>query len=242
MLLNADLGEHFGAWQNHADQDILPLIDQANIATGFHAGDPFWLLKTITAAQDHQVQIGAHIGYRDLNGFGRRNIDYDPEVLYAEALYQLGAIKQLAQSVGATVSYCKPHGALYNRICAFNETQAEPQRTAILRAMVQAELPLMVLAGSPIVAKAKAAGLTVYQEAFADRAYQADGSLVPRSKPGAVHSDPAVALAQAQAFAAGEPIKTIDGQDLVVHADSLCVHGDTPQALTFVREIRAALK
>ncbi len=174
--LNSDLGESYGSWVMGNDEAVLDLVSSANIACGFHAGDATVLLKTVVAAKARNVRIGAHIGYNDLTGFGRRAMEYDHEVLVAETIYQIGAIQAAATTVGATVDYVKPHGALYNRI-AVDEAQA----AAVIEAMkkLNPELPLMVLSGAPIVDQAISEGLTVIQETFADRAYTSDGAAHP---------------------------------------------------------------
>ena len=237
--INSDLGESYGSWVMGNDEAVLDLVSSANIACGFHAGDAAVLLKTVVAAKSRNVRIGAHIGYNDLTGFGRRAMEYDHEVLVAETIYQIGAIQAAASTVGATVEYVKPHGALYNRI-AFDEVQA----AAVIEGMkkLNPELPLMVLSGAPLVDQAISEGLTVIQETFADRAYTSDGRLVSRTEAGAVHHDPAVAARQALAFATGSPITSIDGNQVSVHADSICVHGDNPIAIELVRTIVDTLR
>ena len=232
--LNSDLGESYGSWTMGNDEAVLDLVSSANIACGFHAGDATVLMKIVTAAQVRNVRIGAHIGYNDIAGFGRRAMDYDHDVLMSETIYQIGAIQAAATTVGATVDYVKPHGALYNRI-AVDEAQAAAVITGIKR--LNPELSLMALSGSQIVEQAQSEGLTVIQETFADRAYTATGALVPRSQAGAVHHDPEVAATQALAFATGQPITSIDGTPVQVQADSICVHGDNPAALDLVRQI-----
>lgn len=236
--LNSDLGESFGNWTMGNDTAVLDLVSSANIACGFHAGDPNVMLKTVSAAYSRGVRIGAHIGYRDLAGFGRRFIDYSHEDLVAETIYQIGAIQAIATAAGATVEYVKPHGALYNTI-AVNPEPAAAVIEGITR--VDPTLKLMALAGSPIVEQARCMGLQVQQEAFADRAYTAAGQLVSRSQPGAVHHDPMVATAQALAFAQGQPIKAITGEEVLIKADSLCVHGDNPAALELIKNIISTL-
>ncbi|ANE03623.1 5-oxoprolinase subunit PxpA [Corynebacterium crudilactis] len=236
--LNSDLGESYGNWIMGNDEAVLDLVSSANIACGFHAGDATVLLKTVRAAHARGVRIGAHIGYNDIAGFGRRNIDYAHDDLVAETIYQIGAIKAAATASGATVDYVKPHGALYNTI-AVNEAQAAAVIEGIL--LVDPSLTLMALAGSQIVAQARVAGLQVEQETFADRAYTADGQLVSRKLPGAVHHDPQTAATQALAFATGRPITAITGESVLVDADSICVHGDNPQALALVQKIVSSL-
>ncbi len=236
--INSDLGESYGSWTMGSDEAVLDLVSSANIACGFHAGDATVLLKTVAAAKARNVRIGAHIGYNDITGFGRRAMDYEHDVLLAETIYQIGAIQAAATTVGATVDYVKPHGALYNRI-AFDESQAAAVIEGIRR--LNPELSLMALSGSQIVEQARAEGLTVIQETFADRAYTAAGALVSRSQVGAVHHDPEVAAAQALAFATGQPITSLEGTPVQVQADSICVHGDNPAALELVRQILTTL-
>ncbi|AKK05457.1 putative lactam utilization protein B-like protein [Corynebacterium mustelae] len=236
--LNADLGESFGAYTIGNDTEVLKLITSANIACGFHAGDPQVMLDTTAQAIAGGVRIGAHPGYRDLSGFGRRTMIYSPRELTAEIIYQIGALQAAATASGGTVEYVKPHGALYNTI-ASDKTQAMAVIEAI--AALDQSLSLMVLAASPIVDWARSAGLSVIEEVFADRAYNPDGSLVSRSLAGAVHHDPEVAAAQAVAFATRQPISTIDGTTITLPADSLCVHGDNPQALALIDRIRTEL-
>lgn len=236
--LNSDLGESFGNWIMGNDEAVLDLVSSANIACGFHAGDATVLLRTVRAAHARNVRIGAHIGYNDIAGFGRRNIDYSHEDLVAETIYQIGAIKSAATASGATVEYVKPHGALYNTI-AINEAQAAAVIEGIK--LVDPDLTLMALAGSQIVEQARDAGLTVSQETFADRAYTAEGQLVSRKLPGSVHHDPETAAQQALAFATGKSITAITGESVLVDADSICVHGDNPQALALVQNIISTL-
>ncbi|QDZ42297.1 LamB/YcsF family protein [Corynebacterium sp. sy039] len=236
--LNADLGESFGNYHLGCDDDLLTLISSANIACGFHAGDPITLLRTVKNAHDNGVRIGAHPGYRDLAGFGRRRMDYSYTELYAEIIYQLGAIDAAARSTGARLEYVKPHGALYNTI-AHDEQQARAVIDAIIN--FNPQLKLMALAGSQIVHWAQKTGLQVIQEAFADRAYTNQGTLVPRSQQGAVHTNADVVIAQALALATQQPVQTSDGSSLLIQADSICVHGDNPQALLLVQQIKKEL-
>lgn len=236
--LNSDLGESFGAFRIGNDEAILNLVSSANVATGFHAGDPLVMRKTVETAVAKQVRIGAHIGYRDLAGFGRRAMAYDPALLEAETLYQIGALQAVARAAGTQVRYVKPHGALYNTI-AHDRAQAKAVIAGIKAA--DPHLKLMGLAGAPVLGWAAEAGLGTIAEAFADRAYTPEGTLVPRSQPGAVIHDPEVAAAQALAFALGEPITAVDGTHVQVTAESLCVHGDNPEALRLVEQIRSEL-
>ncbi|PRQ11253.1 hypothetical protein C1Y63_06785 [Corynebacterium sp. 13CS0277] len=237
LLLNCDLGESFGNYSIGADDAILPLIDQANVACGFHAGDARVMDLTCARAAELGIQIGAHVGYRDLAGFGRRYIDYVPAELTAEVIYQIGALQAMAKSHGAAVTYVKPHGALYNTIA-----QGGPQAEAVIEGILRADenLTLMGLAGSPILELAQSRGLSTFAEAFADRAYTKDGTLSSRRLEGSVLNEED-GVKQALAIAAGTPFRTIEGEEIVLQADSLCVHGDSPEALAMVRSIRAAL-
>ena len=232
--LNSDLGESFGNFTIGNDSAVLDLVSSANIACGFHAGDPLVMRRTVRQAADRGVRIGAHVGYRDLPGFGRRFIAYAPEQLTAEVLFQIGALQAVAKAEGTEVTYVKPHGALYNHIA-----RGEEQAQAVIEGIKLADpnLCLMGLSGTPILQWAEAAGLSTLSETFADRAYEPDGSLVSRSKEGAVHHDPAVAVRQALAFATGTSFTAIDGSPITVHADSICVHGDNPAALDLVKAI-----
>ncbi|MBZ8176968.1 5-oxoprolinase subunit PxpA [Corynebacterium poyangense] len=232
--LNSDVGEGFGRWSIADDNQIMPLISSANIACGFHAGDPVVMIATCSSAHRHGVRIGAHIGYRDLPGFGRRFIDYDPQDLRAETIYQIGAITAAAHSIGAEVTYVKPHGALYNRM-AHDEDHA----AAVIEGIqaTNPSLALMVLSGTPVVDQALEAGLHVIREAFADRVYTPDGTLKSRKYPDAVHHDPELAADQALQLALGQPVLSSAGTPVSIDADSICVHGDNEAALAVVRQI-----
>ncbi|MDU0478258.1 5-oxoprolinase subunit PxpA [Staphylococcus chromogenes] len=236
--LNCDLGESFGSYRIGNDEAMLDLVSSANIACGFHAGDALVMDRTVAAAAQRGVRIGAHVGYRDLAGFGRRAMAYDAPALQAETAYQIGALQAFARKHGTTVAYVKPHGALYNTI-AHDEVQAR----AVIAGIKDADpsLALMGLAGAPVLDWAQEAGLATLSETFADRAYTASGALVPRSQDGAVHHDPDVAAAQAVAFATGAAIQAVSGESVSVHADSICVHGDNPAALALVKRIIADL-
>lgn len=237
--LNADLGESYGAYSLGADEHMLGIVTSANIACGFHAGDPKVLFDTVAKAVQRGIRVGAHPGYRDLAGFGRRNIAYNPDDLYAEVIYQIGAITAAAAANGTEISYVKPHGAMYNTIAT-----DKPLAEAVISAVrdINPALKLMCLAGAPIVDWAVDGGLAVIREAFADRAYTENGQLAARSLPGAVHLDPSIATAQAVAIATGDPIPTIDGSSITIEADSLCVHGDNPHAVALATRIRATLQ
>lgn len=225
--LNADVGESFGRWRLGEDDALLPLLTSANVACGFHAGDPLTLRRTCELAAEHGVRIGAQVGYRDLAGFGRRFIDVEPAELAADVLYQVGALRALAEAAGARVAYLKPHGALYHAVSA-HAAQAE----AVIDAARVSGLPVLGLAGSPFLAAVRAAGLEAVGEGFADRAYRSDGTLVPRAEPGALLTEPAAVAQQAVTLA------TRDGEPAV---RSLCLHGDTPGAAASARAVREAL-
>ena len=237
--INSDLGESFGAWKMGDDAAMLDIVSSANVACGFHAGGPAGILRTLKAARWRGVAVGAHVGYRDLAGFGRRNMDPSSEELVGDVIYQIGALKGLAAAAGTTVTYVKPHGALYNTI-AHDERQANDVIAAIRG--VDPGLVLMALAGSPLIARARAAGLTVVAEAFADRAYAADGQLVSRREKGAVLHDPQAIAQRIMRMVRDGVIRSIDGGDVAIDAQSVCVHGDSPDAVAIARYLRAALE
>ena len=239
MDINSDLGESFGAWRMGDDAAMLGIVTSANVACGFHAGDPAGILETLRAAAQHGVTVGAHVAYPDLVGFGRRNMDPSSQELVADVIYQIGALQGLAAAAGTRVRYVKPHGALYNTI-AQDERQANDVITALLA--VDPGLTLMALAGSPLIGWARARGLRVVAEAFADRAYNDDGSLVSRRLPGAVlHDADAIAERMLRLVQTGE-VESITGRSVPVQADSICVHGDSPGAVEMARRIRARLE
>ena len=239
MDINSDLGESFGAWRMGDDAAMLGIVTSANVACGFHAGDPAGILETLRAAAQHGVAVGAHVAYPDLVGFGRRNMDPTSQELVADVIYQIGALQGLAAAAGTRVRYVKPHGALYNTI-AHDERQANDVITALLA--VDPSLTLMALAGSPLIGWARARGLRVVAEAFADRAYNDDGSLVSRRLPGAVlHDADAIAERMLRLVQTGE-VESITGRSVPVQADSICVHGDSPGAVEMARRIRARLE
>ena len=236
--LNSDVGESFGNWSFGNDQAIIASVSSVNVAGGFHAGDPSGIRATCAAAAAAGVTVGAHPGYRDLAGFGRRFIDMVPSELTDDVIYQIGAVQALAAAAGTAVRYVKPHGALYNTIARHPE-QARAVTEAILA--VDPSLPLMVLPNSEIARVASDAGLRVVTEAFADRAYNPDGSLVSRTLPGAVlHSVDAV-IEQVLRIAIDRQVRAIDGTLIEVSVDSLCLHGDTPEAVSLAGAIRTAL-
>ncbi|MBP0632825.1 5-oxoprolinase subunit PxpA [Cupriavidus sp. AcVe19-1a] len=237
--LNSDLGESFGAWSMGNDAAMLDIVSSANVACGFHAGDPAGILQTLKAAAERGVAVGAHVSYPDLQGFGRRNMDVASADLVADVIYQISALSGMAATVGTTVRYVKPHGALYNTI-ASDERQARDVIAAI-RA-VNPELALVALAGSPLVGWAREAGLRVVAEAFADRAYTPQGTLVSRREKGAVLHD-ATDVAQRMLRLVREgTVLAIDGSVARVEAQSICVHGDSDGALEMARAVRAALE
>lgn len=237
--LNADLGEGFGVWRLGDDEALLGIVTSASIACGFHAGDPTTMRTDCDAAVQRGVAIGAHVSYRDLAGFGRRRIDVPPDELCDEILYQLGALDGFARAAGDRVRYVKPHGALYNAATT-DEDQAGAVCAAVRR--YDASLPVLGLPGSALLAAASAAGLPRVPEAFADRAYTADGRLVSRRSEGAVLHDPAAVAARCVRFAQEGRVEAIDGTRVAVIARSLCLHGDTPGAVELARHARAALE
>ncbi|MEZ5210380.1 LamB/YcsF family protein [Gordonia sp. (in: high G+C Gram-positive bacteria)] len=230
--LNADLGEGIGD-----DAAMVALVTSANVACGFHAGTPSLLRRTCAEAVAAGVRIGAQVSYPDRDGFGRRFMEIEPDDLVADVLFQIGALSEIARSVGGTVDYVKPHGALYNAIVGHRD-----QARAVVSAVAQAGLPLMNLPGSVALEFAVAAGVPILTEAFADRAYTPQGTLVPRTTPGAVLTDTsAIAERVVRLVTTGE-VTAIDGTDVAVHADSVCLHGDTPGAVEHARAVRAALE
>lgn len=224
--LNADLGESFGRWQLGDDPAMLELITSANVAAGFHAGDPSTLRRTCTEAVRHGVVIGAQVGYRDLAGFGRRFIDIASEDLTADVIYQVGALTAIAASVGGRVDYLKPHGALYNAIVD-NEQQARAVVDALLA--LPTRLPILGLPGSAVLRIAADSGLRTVTEYFIDRNYTDDGRLVDRRRPDALIEDPDQAAERAVAAARDR------------RAESFCTHGDSPGAVRMARTVRTAL-
>lgn len=237
--LNSDLGESLGAWSMGDDAAMLDIVSSANVACGFHAGDPAGILATLKAAQARGVAVGAHVAYPDLVGFGRRNMDVASADLVADVIYQIGALQGLAQAAGTRIHYVKPHGALYNTI-AHDSAQAHSVITAI-RA-VDASLALVVLAGAPLVRWAQDAGLRVIAEAFADRAYTPQGTLVSRREQGAVLHDSALVARRMLRLVHEGVVEAIDGSLARVDAQSICVHGDSPGAVEMARTVRAALE
>ena len=237
--LNSDLGESLGAWRMGDDAAMLSLVSSANVACGFHAGDPAGILRTLRQAKERGVAIGAHVAYRDLMGFGRRNMDVESADLRADVIYQIGALKGLAAAAGTTVRYVKPHGALYNTI-AHDERQARDVIAAIRE--IDASLVLVALAGSPLLGWARDSGLRAVAEAFADRAYTPNGTLVSRREPGAVLHDAEEVAARMLRLASEGVVTAIDGSSVRIEAESVCVHGDSPGAVEMARRVRALLE
>jgi UPF0271 protein len=238
MDLNSDLGEGFGHWTLGDDDALLGIVTSANIACGFHASDASIMRHVCERAVECGVSIGAQVGYRDLPGFGRRFIDIEPEALTQDVIYQVGALEAFARVAGSRVTYVKPHGALYNAI-----VHHEEQAAAVVQALVDYDpmLPVLGLPGSVWLRRAEEAGLTVVGEAFADRAYTPDGTLVSRRLPGAVLHDIDEIARRCVAIAAGEPITDVEGGSLTVTAGSICVHGDTAGAVDIARSVKDAL-
>ena len=241
LLLNCDMGESFGSWTMGLDAEVMPFIDCANIACGFHAGDPSIMRKTVGLALAHNVQIGAHPAYQDLAGFGRRSMAYSAQALQDLLHYQLGALDGICRAQGTRISYVKPHGAMYNDMMA-----SPAQLRAVIQALAayDASLPLMLMAtrdNSASQAIGDECGVTLWFEAFADRAYDQAGHLLSRQLPGAVHHDVDVIVQQALNIAAGRPLVANDGSQLQLHANTLCVHGDNASSVAAVQRIRESL-
>lgn len=236
--LNSDLGESFGAYTMGMDAEILKFVSSANIACGWHAGDPLVMEETVSNAVKAEVAIGAHPGFPDLMGFGRRNLVVTPAEAKAYIKYQLGALTAFAACHGAKIQHVKPHGALYN-MAAVDEKLA----TAICEAIkeVDPSIILMGLANSKMISCAEAVGLRAASEVFADRAYNEDGTLVSRKLPGAVIHDKELAIARTLRMVKEGVVETITGKVIPIKADSICVHGDNPSALEFVKNIRQTL-
>ena len=242
MKLNCDLGESFGAWTMGQDEEVMPYIDMANIACGFHASDPAIMARTVSLATEHGVQIGAHPSYQDLAGFGRRSIQHSADEIRGLMWYQLGALEGICRAHGTTVEYVKPHGALNNDMMR-DEHILQTVMEAV--ASYRAGLPLMIpstMDAQRHRSLADGIGLPLIFEAFADRAYDDQCRLVPRSQPGSVHEDPDTIVGQALTLASNGGLHSINGQWLELNADSLCVHGDNVHALAATRAIRKALR
>ena len=237
--LNCDLGESFGAYTIGMDAQVIPYVTSANVACGFHAGDAVVMERTVALCKASGAAVGAHPGLPDLQGFGRRVMKISPAEAGAFVTYQVGALKAFCDAAGVHLHHVKPHGALYNMAGRDRELA-----DAIARA-VQSAAPgavLLALSGSEMVRAAQAIGLPVASEVFADRGYRPDGSLVPRGTPGAMIEDEDEAIARVIRMVKEGKVRACDGTDIAIRADSVCVHGDGPKALAFVRKISAALK
>lgn len=241
MKLTCDLGESFGVWKMGLDETVMPLIDMASIACGFHASDPVNMHSTLRLAQQHGVEIGAHPGYPDLQGFGRRSLKCTEHELKTMIWYQVGALEGIGRTLGMPISYVKPHGAMYH------DMMHNPQTLVCVMRAVQAYNPalrLMIPATLEHERHRKMAadtGVELFFEVFADRAYDAQGCLVPRTQPGAVYQETATIVCQAEAFAAGQGVLTVSGERLLLPADALCVHGDNAESVQAISAVRRAL-
>ncbi len=236
--LNADVGESFGPWPMGADAALIPHVTSVNVACGFHAGDPLTIRRTVRLALDAGVSVGAHPGYPDLVGFGRRAMALAPDELEAAVLYQVAALAGIVAAEGGRLAHVKPHGALYHHVAA------DPAAAvAVARAVARLDPRLRIVAppGAAMLAVAADAGLRVLLEGFADRVYEADGRLRSRSLPGALRATPAAAAAQAVSIARDGRVIAADGSTIAVRADTLCVHGDTPGAPAIAAAVREAL-
>ena len=241
LLLNCDLGESFGSWKMGLDAEVMPYIDQANIACGFHAGDPIVMKKTLALAKEHNVTVGAHPSYPDIAGFGRRSMKMPATELIPILQYQIAALVGMAKNIGLSVSYVKPHGALYNDMMTNGQL-----RSAVMTAIVESESKLaFMLQATPDAdthrQEAKAFGLDLMFEAFADRCYDDNGALLSRAKEGAVHCREKM-LDQVRQLKEDQSVTTVSGHRLPLQADSLCVHGDNPEGVAAICEIRQLLR
>ncbi|MFV0494837.1 LamB/YcsF family protein [Mycobacterium sp.] len=236
--LNADLGEGFGIWDLGDDDAMLAIVSSANIACGFHAGDPTRLFEVCRCAAGRGVRIGAQVSYRDLAGFGRRFVDVEPADLLADVLYQIGALQGLAHAAGTRVSYVKPHGALYN-----STVTHRGQAAAVAEAVrLAGGFPVLGMAGSALFEEAAGRDLPTVAEGFADRAYTSDGTLVSRREPGAVLRDPAAIAQRAAAMVSAGEVVAIDGTTIPLAVESICVHGDSPGAVQIATAVRSQLQ
>ena len=238
MLLNCDLGESYGSWTMGLDEEVMPHIDQANIACGFHGGDPLTMRQTLALAAHHKVTVGAHPAYPDLVGFGRRPMNLSADEIVANMHYQIAALEGMASSQGLQLDYVKPHGALYNDMMAKAEVRA-----AVMEAVASYHQPIsLMLQATPDADshrdEAETVGIALLFEAFADRCYDDDGRLLSRSKPGAVH-DRATMLAQVKQLCDTGTVTSVSGNRLTLNVDTLCVHGDNPEGVDAICEIRA---
>lgn len=237
--LNSDLGESFGNYTIGMDEEILKFVSSANVACGWHAGDPMVMEKTVALAKEFGTAVGAHPGFPDRMGFGRRNMAVTPEEAKAYVKYQLGALQAFAKAHGVKIQHVKPHGALYN-MAAVDEKLAKAMCEAVYE--VDKDIIFMGLAGSRMITAAEETGLKAASEVFADRAYNDDGTLVSRKLPGAVIKDKELAIKRVVRMVKEGRVESINGKDIDIKADSICVHGDNPKALEFVKNIRETLE
>ena len=240
--LNADAGESFGAWQLGDDAELLPQLSSVNLACGFHAGDPLTMQRSVALALKHNVAVGAHPGFRDLAGFGRRDLGASADEVYADVLYQIGALGAFLHPLGRRLHHVKPHGALYLKMLTH-----QPTAEAVVRAVrdVDPKLPLVGLAGpggERFVRVAERLGMRVVLEAFPDRGYTDDGGLAPRTEPGALVIDPDEVAARALLMARDGEVETLSGRRLRLRAETLCLHGDSPHAPAAARAVRQVLE
>jgi UPF0271 protein len=237
--LNSDVGESFGRWELGDDEAVLHLVTSANVACGFHAGDPSTVRRTCATAAERGVVVGAQVGYRDLAGFGRRFIEMEPGELSDDVLYQIGALEGLARASGTRVRYVKPHGALYNAVVHHRD-----QARAVVDAVraYDPDLPVLGLPGSVLLEEVERAGLRGVPEAFADRAYTPEATLVSRRDPGAVLSDPVEVARRVLRMVTEGSVTAVDGSTVPVEAESVCVHGDTPGAVEMAAKVRVELE
>jgi len=241
MHFNCDMGESYGSWNMGNDAAVMPYIDMASIACGFHASDPVTMARTVALAIQHNVTIGAHPSYPDLQGFGRRDMQLSAEELTQGMLYQMGALQAICQAQGTRIRYVKPHGALYNRKAVDHEVLASVMAAI---AAFDSDLPLMMIAGvrqQEALQLAQKHGIKLLFEAFCDRAYSDDGTLVPRSQPGAVHADVQRVIQQVKEISLKQMVTTISGMQLPLIADSICLHGDSEHLLSSIKAIRRTL-
>jgi UPF0271 protein len=237
--LNCDMGESFGPWRMGADEQVMPNITSANVACGAHAGDPAVMRRTVRLARESGVSVGAHPGFADLQGFGRREMQADPAEIEASILAQVGALAAIARAEATALRHVKAHGALYN-MAARDRALADAIARAI--AAFDASLIMFGLPNSPMIDAGRAAGLRVAAEGFADRTYQPDGSLTPRSRPGAVIHDPDAVVSRAIRMVRDGVVLTPEGKEIPLRIETICVHGDTPGAHELTRRIRAGLE
>jgi UPF0271 protein len=235
---NCDMGEGYGAWRMGDDAALLDHVTSANIACGFHAGDPATIHRTVRAAVEKGVAIGAHPSLPDLQGFGRRAMTIKPAEAYDIVVYQIGALDAFARACGGRLAHVKAHGSLYN-MAAKDRALADAIAGAVRD--VDRSLVLFGLSGSELIRAAEAAGLSAAAEVFADRSYQDDGSLTPRGRPGAMIEDVEASIAQVKRMVLEGKVRSVSGKDVRVRADTLCIHGDQPGAVEFAKRIRAAL-